>query len=188
MLAQLLSLLAHKMDHTTIHQEGVGCGMFQAVRCAASSLFLLAVAGNAAAQSSNYQVVSLNNPGTIAGAVKWSGPLPRIPTFSINKDPEICDPESHKIRDLERLIIGPQGGVANTVVYLKNISRGKAINLPEPRRFLDQKRCRYEPHILLVPQDAELRMKWMAQPRTICLSPSPTRSFPVACRPLVWPT
>jgi hypothetical protein len=87
------------------------------------------------------------------------GPLPRIPSFTINKDPEICDPESHKTRDLERLIVGSQGGVSNTVVFLRNISRGKAMDLPEPRRFLDQKRCRYEPHILLLPQDAELRMK-----------------------------
>src|SRR5439155_22082044 len=114
--------------------------MFQAVRCAVSSLFLLAVVGNATAQS-NYQVVSLNNPGTIAGTVKWSGPLPRIPSFTINKDPEICDPESHKTRDLERLIVGSQGGVSNTVVFLRNISRGKAMDLPEPRRVLDQKRC-----------------------------------------------
>jgi len=45
------------------------------------------------------------------------------------------------------------------VVFLKNISSGKAINLPEPKRFLDQKHCRYEPHILLVAQDAELRIK-----------------------------
>ena len=36
------------------------------------------------------------------------GPLPRIPSFTINKDPEICDPESHKTRDLERLIVSPE--------------------------------------------------------------------------------
>ena len=132
--------------------------MSQVVRFAVPLVFLVAVVGNATAQS-NYQVVSLSSPGTIAGTVKWSGPLPRIPTFSINKDPEICDPESHKIRDLERLIVDSQGGVSNTVVFLRNISRGKANDLPEPRRFLDQKRCRYEPHILLLPQDAELRMK-----------------------------
>src|SRR5881398_2118917 len=131
--------------------------MFQAVKFAVASL-LLASAVNAAAQS-GYQVVSLNSSGAIVGTVKWSGQLPRLAAYPINKDPEICDPESHKIRDLERLIVGPQGGVANTVVFLKNISSGKTINLPEPRRFLDQKRCRYEPHILLVPQDAELRMK-----------------------------
>jgi hypothetical protein len=132
--------------------------MFQAVKCAVFSLLLLAVAENAAGQS-GYQVVSLNNPGTITGTVKWSGVLPRIPTFTINKDPEVCDPESHKIRDLERLIVAPQGGVANTVVFLQDISRGKAMDIPEPRRFMDQKHCRYEPHILLVPENGPLQIK-----------------------------
>src|SRR5207249_8607215 len=77
----------------------------------------------------------------------------------ITKDPASCDPDSHKTRDLERLIVGPQGGVANTVVFLKNISSGKAMEMPEPRRFLDQRHCRYEPHILLVPQGELLKMK-----------------------------
>jgi hypothetical protein len=132
--------------------------MFQAVRFALFSVYLLAAVGSATAQS-NYQVVPLGSVGTIAGTVKWSGPLPRIVNFPINKDLEICDPESHKTRDLERLIVGPQGGVANTVVFLKNISSGKAMDVPEPRRFLDQKHCRYEPHILLVPKNGPLQMK-----------------------------
>ena len=131
--------------------------MFQAVKFAVASL-LLASAVNAAAQS-GYQVVSLNSSGTIVGTVKWSGQLPRLATYPITKDPAICDPESHKTRDLERLIVGPQGGVANTVVFLKNISSGKAMEMPEPRRFLDQRHCRYEPHILLVPQGELLKMK-----------------------------
>ena len=132
--------------------------MFQAVRLASFAVGLLAVAGNATAQS-NYQAVPLGSVGTITGTVKWSGPLPRVVGFPINKDPEICDPESHKTRDLERLVVGPEGGVANTVVFLKNISSGKAMNIPEPRRFLDQKHCRYEPHILLVAQNGPLQMK-----------------------------
>lgn len=37
--------------------------------------------------------------------------MPRVATLAISKDPQICDPESHKVRDLERLIIGEQGGV-----------------------------------------------------------------------------
>ena len=106
-----------------------------------------------------YQVVSVADGGTITGTVKWSGPQPHLVSFPITKDPQICDPESTKTRDLERLIVGPQGGVANTVVYLKDVSRGKAFDLPEQRRFLDQKHCRYEPHILLVPQHALLQMK-----------------------------
>src|SRR5438552_7585082 len=131
--------------------------MFQAVKFAVASL-LLAIAVNAAAQS-GYQVVCLNSSGAIVGTVKWSGPLPRLAAYPITKDPEICDPESHKKVDLERLIVGPQGGVANTVVFLKNVSKGKPMQVPENRWHLDQKHCRYEPHILLVPAKTALQMK-----------------------------
>jgi hypothetical protein len=107
---------------------------------------------------SDYKVITVTNGGTISGTVKWSGPAPHAPTFPITKDPLICDPDSTKTRDLERLIVGPQGGVANTIVYLKNITSGKALELPEQRRHLNQKQCRYIPHILLVPQNATLSM------------------------------
>jgi hypothetical protein len=129
-----------------------------AATCALFLLFLTSAGKNAAGQDS-YQVVSVADGGTITGAVKWTGPQPRLAGFPITKDPQICDPESAKTRDLERLIVGSQGGVANTVVYLKDVSKGKAFDLPQARRFLDQKHCRYEPHILLVPQNALLQMK-----------------------------
>jgi hypothetical protein len=120
------------------------------------SIFLAVTA--AAFSQSGYKVVSVTDGGTISGTVKWSGAVPRALDFPITKDPQICDPDSKKTTDLERLIIGPQGGVANTVVYLKNISSGKAIDLPEQRRHLDQKHCRYIPHILLVPEGGNLTM------------------------------
>ncbi len=106
-----------------------------------------------------YQVVTVSNGGKITGTVKWSGPMPHLASMTISKDQQVCDPESAKTRDLERLVVGPQQGVANTIVFLKNISSGKAMDLPEQRRFLDQKHCRYEPHVLLVPVNADLQMK-----------------------------
>jgi Carboxypeptidase regulatory-like domain len=118
----------------------------------------VALATFAAAQD-GYKVISVTDGGTISGSVKWSGPAPRELDFPVTKDPQICDPEGKKSVSLERLIVGPQGGVANTIVYLKNISAGKALELPEQRRHLDQKRCRYIPHILLVPQSAALQMQ-----------------------------
>jgi len=133
-----------------------GDGMYRATTIIIALTLLLC--GIALAQN-DYQVVSVSNPGTIVGTVKWSGPQPRIAMFPINKDPEVCDPDSHKKKDLERLIIGPDGGVANTVVYLKDVTRGKAMDIPENKRSLDQKHCRYEPHILLVPQTTLLQMK-----------------------------
>jgi hypothetical protein len=118
----------------------------------------LAVAAAAFAQS-DYKVITVTDGGTISGTVKWSGPVPHALDFPITKDPQICDPDSKKTADLERLIVGPQGGVANTIVYLKDIASGKAMDLPEQRRHLDQKHCRYVPHILLVPQDGTLTMQ-----------------------------
>lgn len=125
------------------------------------SLFLagiLAAAGVLSAQS-NYKVITVPDGGTISGTVKWAGPVPHSLDFPITKDAQICDPDSKKTADLERLVIGPDSGVANTVVYLKNVTAGKAMDLPEQRRYLDQKRCRYIPHILLVPQGENLTMK-----------------------------
>jgi hypothetical protein len=107
---------------------------------------------------SDYRVVTVNDGGTITGTVKWSGTVPHALDFPVTKDPQICDPDSKKSVDLERLVIGPQGGLANTVVYLKNISAGKAMDLPEQRRHLDQRHCHYIPHILLVPESASLTM------------------------------
>jgi len=106
-----------------------------------------------------YEVVSVQDGGTIRGTVKWQGALPHLIASEINKDPEVCDPLGQKHRDLERLLVAPNGGVANTVVFLRNVSRGKEMNLPVARRSLNQKNCRYEPHILLVPVQATLTVK-----------------------------
>jgi hypothetical protein len=122
------------------------------------NLFLPLFFAATAAFAQEYKVISVADGGTISGTVKWSGPVPRSPMFPITKDQQICDPNSKKTTDLERLIIGPQGGVANTVVYLKNITAGKQLEFPGQRRHLDQKQCRYIPHILLVPEGGTLDM------------------------------
>jgi len=56
-------------------------------------------------------------------------------------------------------LISSNGGVANTVVFLKDITKGKAMDLPEGRQFLNQKTCRYEPHLMLVPDNGTVQLK-----------------------------
>jgi len=106
-----------------------------------------------------YVTIRVGDGGTIEGTVKWTGPIPKIPELPITKNSDVCDPQSRKTRDLERLLIDSAGGVANTVVYLKDIHKGKAMDLPSARQHLDQKQCRYVPHILLVPQGGELQIR-----------------------------
>ncbi|MGA3087355.1 MAG: carboxypeptidase-like regulatory domain-containing protein [Terriglobales bacterium] len=122
------------------------------------TLFIVSIPPVSAEQSA-YVVVSVENGGTIRGTVKWQGSLPHLVASEIDKDPLVCDPQNEKRRDLERLLVSPGGGVANTVVFLRTITRGKAMDLPVARRFLDQKTCRYEPHVLLVPVDAMLTVR-----------------------------
>lgn len=124
----------------------------------ALALLVLLVSTQGRAQS-GYQVITVSDGGTITGTVKWSGPVPKVTAVAINKDPEVCDPQSQKKRDLERLLVATNGGVANTVVFLKDITKGKAMDLPEDHQFLNQKTCRYEPHVLLVPADGTLKIK-----------------------------
>jgi Carboxypeptidase regulatory-like domain len=120
--------------------------------------WVIAAAPRAFAQT-GYVTVSVSDPGTIQGVVKWTGTVPRIPKLPITKNADICDPENTKTRDLERLIISSQGGVANTVVFLKDVSKGKAMEIPDERWHLDQKNCRYIPHIMIVADGTGLQIK-----------------------------
>src|SRR5438270_4015834 len=123
-------------------------------------LLLCAAVCVSVAQSASYTVVPVDDGGVITGRVTWSGPEPQGLEMTINKDAEVCDPDGKKVRDLERLVIShPGGGLANTVVFLNDITKGKAMIMPEARRSLDQRHCRYEPHILVVPQNGTLEMK-----------------------------
>ena len=65
----------------------------------ALAMLLIAAASKAPAQSS-YTVIPVTNGGTITGIVKWSGPEPRGLDVPVNKDPEICDPESRKEKSI----------------------------------------------------------------------------------------
>jgi hypothetical protein len=123
------------------------------------ALLMIALAPEVSSGQEGYQVIAVDDGGTIKGTVKWQGAPPHLLPSEINKDQQVCDPLGQKHRDLERLLIAPNGGVANTVVFLRNITHGKAMDLPVQRRSLNQKNCRYEPHILLVPLQATLTVR-----------------------------
>jgi hypothetical protein len=134
------------------------------VRRLLAVLILFAVAlvfsGRAAAGQADYTPIKVENGGTVTGTVKWTGTVPKIPKLPITKNTDICDPQMQKTRDLERLEINSDGnGVENTVVFLRGVTRGKAMNLPEARQTLDQRTCRYVPHIMIVAQGGVLKIE-----------------------------
>ena len=123
-------------------------------------LFLLpAFLATTAAPQSAYKVIQVEHGATVVGTVRWEGPVPKLPQLPITKNSDICDPDSRKTINLDRLEISSSGAVSDAVVYLKNISAGKAMDLPEMRQHLDQEHCRYVPHIFIVPQGTAFQLK-----------------------------
>jgi hypothetical protein len=135
-----------------------GEGMSGILKVAGLAILFAASMAMASEAFAQYQVETVTDGGTITGTVKWSGPRPKPIVLPITKNPDVCEINGQKTRDLERLEIAPDGAVANTVVYLKDITKGKAMDLPVAERSLDQKNCRYNPHIMLVPKGDEFSM------------------------------
>lgn len=91
-----------------------------------------------------YEEISVSGGGAVAGMVVFDGSVPTkkvIPT----KDPEVCG----GIRDVPVIRVGGDKGVADAVVYLKNVEKGKSWPPAEPPRMpvLDQEKCEFEPHV-----------------------------------------
>src|ERR1700723_4330386 len=129
------------------------------IKYAIAFLLLTFCQAREAQAQSDYTAITVENGGTVAGTVKWTGPIPKIPKLPVTKNADLCDPDSLKVRDLERLEIDSDGGVANAVVFLKDVTKGKAMDLSDAREHLDQKTCRYVPHIMIVPQGGKLQIK-----------------------------
>lgn len=88
----------------------------------------------------------------ISGRVVWRGARPALDELPVHAmgNPDIC---GHS-QPFQALMLGADGAVANTVVYLSDINHGVA-----PARqsvTIDQHHCRYFPHVSAAALGAEL--------------------------------
>jgi len=98
-----------------------------------------------------YEVIEVKDGGTISGEVKFAGNPPTPEKIATTKDQDVCG-KTEKVN--EALLVGPNKGIQNVVVSLTNVQKGK--KMPETGATLDQKDCRYAPHVVLSPAGAEL--------------------------------
>ncbi len=101
-----------------------------------------------------YEVTAVKDGGTLKGSVVFKGTPPPPKKLIIGKDPEFCgkDPVTGKkqlTRDSKELIV-KNGRIANVVVYLEDIKRGKAWKVPAGGFVLDQKNCDFRPRVQVV--------------------------------------
>lgn len=98
-----------------------------------------------------YEAIEVKDGGMISGEVKFAGTPPAPEKIAATKDQEVCG-KTEKVN--EALLVGPNKGLQNAVVSITNIQKGK--KMPTEGATLDQKDCRYTPHVLLSPAGADV--------------------------------
>jgi plastocyanin len=90
---------------------------------------------------SAYEGGAVKDGGSISGVVKFKGSAPAPKKLDVNKDKEVCG----KSPKVDQSLVVNNGNLANAVVYLTDIKKGKKA---EAKVVLDQKNCEYHPHVL----------------------------------------
>jgi hypothetical protein len=113
----------------------------------ASSFLLVVLVGSVTPRhASAYEVVTVTDGGTIKGKVVYGGPVSMkkiIPT----KDQETCG----QVREQPEIVVGPDKGVQDAVVYLKGVQKGKALEKPAKKPEINNVKCNFEPHVQAFP-------------------------------------
>jgi hypothetical protein len=110
--------------------------------CTSAGLAVLVIAGSLAAlpASAAYEVVAVTNGGTIDGVVTLSG-TPAGRTITTTKNQDYC---GATIPD-PTYTVGSASGLANVIVYLKDITKGKAAP-GEPLKLVND-HCMFSPRV-----------------------------------------
>ena len=91
--------------------------------------------------SFGYEEIVVKNGGTLNGAVKLAGAIPKLPHLQVTKYKEVCKDVPN-----ESLIVGHAQGLRYAVVTLEGIAKGKAVE-KESVHELDNVKCRFLPHV-----------------------------------------
>lgn len=83
--------------------------------------------------------------GTIAGRVAFEGTVPPSPALRVDADPA-CAAQHPNGLSAETLVVN-SGGLENVFVYVKDGLGGYYFDTPTEPVTLDQKGCRYTPHV-----------------------------------------
>jgi plastocyanin len=94
---------------------------------------------------------------TLSGTVKFAGTAPKAAAIQMSADPycQSQHPNGQGAED-EEVVVGAGGELANVLVYVKNAPNGA---MPSAPATIDQKGCRYYPHVQAVMVGQQIQIK-----------------------------
>lgn len=99
--------------------------------------------------------VAVADAATLAGLVKFEGGAPKMPPLQMGADPFCQSQHQAPVVD-EEVMVGPGGELANVIVYVKNAPPQPP---PATPALLDQKGCKYIPHVSAVQVGQTVQIK-----------------------------
>ena len=101
--------------------------------------------------------VNAASGGKITGSVKLSGTAPHMRGIDMSKDPYCSKAHDSSPAQMENVVAGSGGGLANVVIYIsEGLSGNEAGSSTEP--VFDQKGCMYHPHVLAMDVDQKFKV------------------------------
>lgn len=101
-------------------------------------------------------LVPAGTEGKLTGKVKFEGERPEKKPLAVEPAAaKGCCPEGEKVDATDpSLLIAEDGGLANVVVTVD--VPGAALKVPEKAFEVDQKKCTFEPHVMVVPAGSKV--------------------------------
>ena len=89
---------------------------------------------------------ALADGGTVTGHVTFTGTPPVQKPYAVPTAFAGCGTQV----SMDRLVIGKNNGVANSVIYIEGLKKASAASATHDTVVADQKGCRYFPHVMAV--------------------------------------
>jgi len=136
----------------SMHYPGVRPGAFVSLLALLSAGPLWAVQSRAA----EYVVSAVSDGAAVTGSVTFTGDVPEVSELLITRDFEVCGLGFRERREVD---VDEAGGLRSVVVFIADITAGKAWPEAPDGYLLDQRGCFFEPYIQVVPRGVDLQIE-----------------------------
>jgi plastocyanin len=105
----------------------------------------------------DYEATDVKDGGAIVGTVRFEGKIPKRRKLKITSADKPCHVKPIPNDDL---VVSKDGKIRWAVVSIKKIDQGKSFPQADPENpfVLDQRGCRFRPHLVVVPQSQPLKI------------------------------